>query len=124
MKGYCRTFHSALVQITDAGSILSKLLKDDLWGYYSSSAASWVLRLHTSCQHGLSLRPTAAAAALNLPAGTTPYTRVGQRNETITKGNEILIQTIYLMHEIDETTTLIRANRLAAKDGEKYHTCK
>jgi hypothetical protein len=54
---------------------------------------------------------------LLLPPGTAPYTTVGQRNETIVKGNEILIQTVYLLHELDEGTSLIRANRLSAANG-------
>lgn len=54
---------------------------------------------------------------LRLLSGTTPYTSVGQRNETIVKGTEIFISTVYLLHELDEGTALLKANRLSAANG-------
>lgn len=51
-------------------------------------------------------------------AGTSPYTGVGQRNETIVKGSEIQIATVYLLHELDEGANLIKRRQLTADKGE------
>lgn len=43
---------------------------------------------------------------------------MGQRNETIVKGVEVQLATVYLLHELDEGANLIRQNKLSAATGE------
>ncbi|KAF6261950.1 Low iron-inducible periplasmic protein-domain-containing protein [Scenedesmus sp. NREL 46B-D3] len=53
--------------------------------------------------------------------GEAPYLTVAQRNETIVKGLESTLQTVYLLHELDEGADKIRANRIAAADGAPHN---
>jgi hypothetical protein len=43
---------------------------------------------------------------------------VPQRNETIVKGLESTLQTVYLLHELDEAAIKIKDRKLGAADGE------
>jgi hypothetical protein len=61
---------------------------------------------------------TEIAAALE---GKAPYTSVAQRNETIVKGVESMVQTVYLLHEVDETADKIRNRSLSAATGAPHN---
>jgi hypothetical protein len=50
--------------------------------------------------------------------GDAPYKTVPQRNQTIVKGLETNLQSVYMLHEIDEAAEKIKANQLSPKDGE------
>jgi len=50
--------------------------------------------------------------------GDEPYKTVGQRNETIIKGMEVQLATVYLLHELDEAAQKMRDNKLSAATGE------
>eukprot|EP00878_Enallax_costatus_P000017 GHUV01000021.1.p1 GENE.GHUV01000021.1~~GHUV01000021.1.p1 ORF type:complete len:420 (+),score=129.51 GHUV01000021.1:221-1480(+) len=54
-------------------------------------------------------------------AGEHPYTSIAQRNETIVKGVESLIQTVYLLHEVDEAAGKIRNKSLSAATGAPHN---
>jgi hypothetical protein len=53
-----------------------------------------------------------------LSAGDAPYTTVPVRNETIVKGLESTLQTVYLLHELDEAAAKIQNRQLSAETGE------
>ncbi|WIA14465.1 hypothetical protein OEZ85_002990 [Tetradesmus obliquus] len=54
-------------------------------------------------------------------AGDAPYLTVPQRNETIVKGLESALQTVYLLHELDEAADKIRDRKLSAADGAPHN---
>jgi hypothetical protein len=58
---------------------------------------------------------------LLLAVGDAPYTTVPQRNETIVKGLESTLQTVYLLHELDEAAIKIKDRKLGAADGELFY---
>jgi hypothetical protein len=55
--------------------------------------------------------------------GDAPYLTVPQRNETIVKGLESTLQTVYLLHELDEAAEKIKARKLSPVDGECSTPC-
>lgn len=54
-------------------------------------------------------------------AGDEPYKTTAQRNETIVKGIESNLQTVYLLHELDEAADKIRAKKLSPIDGAPHN---
>lgn len=56
-------------------------------------------------------------------AGSAPYRTVPQRNQTIVKGIETMLQTVYMLHELDEAAAKIRARSLSADKGEPRCRC-
>ncbi len=54
-------------------------------------------------------------------AGAAPYRTVGQRNETIVKGLESGLQTLYMLHELDEAAAKIAAGDTSAAKGAPHN---
>jgi hypothetical protein len=55
---------------------------------------------------------------LLLVTGSGPYKTIPQRNETIVKGLESNLQTVYMLHELDEAAEKIQDGELSAATGE------
>lgn len=53
--------------------------------------------------------------------GEAPYKSIAQRNETIVKGAESMIQTVYLLHEVDEAADKIRNRSLTVTTGAPHN---
>eukprot|EP00775_Hariotina_reticulata_P009084 gene9084-9254_t len=54
-------------------------------------------------------------------AGVSPYKSIAQRNETIVKGLESNLQTVYLLHELDEAAEKIQKGQLSAATGAPHN---
>lgn len=70
------------------------------------------------CSAPCTVALTVPLCVLCVPLGDEPYKTVGQRNETIIKGMEVQLATVYLLHELDEAAQKMRDNKLSAATGE------